>query len=48
MAQVDRPADKRAEVEVETLCDKVAELKAKKPLDTLIDRQAEMQVQTTH
>ena len=45
MAKVDRPADRQAEVEVETLGDTVADLKAKKPLDTLGDRQ---EVKTTH
>ena len=48
LAQVDRPSDRRAEVEVETIGNTVAELEAKKPLDTLSDRQAEMQVETTH
>ena len=45
MAKVDKPADRRTEVEVETLGDTVADLKAKKPLDTLGDRQ---EVKTTH
>ena len=44
LAQVDRAADRRAELEVKTLGDTVAELKAKKPLDRLSDRQAEMKV----
>ena len=35
LAKVDKPADRRTEVEVETLGDTVADLKAKKPLDTL-------------
>ena len=45
LAKVDKPADRRTEVEVETLGDTVADLKAKKPLDTLGDRQ---EVKTTH
>ena len=45
MAKVNIPADRRTEVEVETLGDTVTDLKAKKPLDTLGDRQA---VKTTH
>ena len=45
MAKVDSPADRRGEVEVETLGDTVTELKAKKPLHTLGHRQA---VKTTH
>ena len=45
LAKVDSPADRRAEVEVETLGNTVTELKAKKPLHTLGDRQA---VKTTH
>ena len=43
MAQVDTPADRRAEVEVETLSDTVAELEVKKRLNTLGDRLAEIQ-----
>ena len=45
MAKIDRPADRRAEVEVKTLGNTVAEVKAKKPLHTLDDRQA---VKMTH
>ena len=43
-ADVDTPADRRAEVEVETLSDTVAEIKAKKLRDTLGDTVAEMQL----
>ena len=38
LAQVDRPADRRAELKVETLGDTAVELQAKKPLDTLGNR----------
>ena len=48
MAQVDTPADRRAEVEVDTISDTVAELKAKKLLDTVGEGLEEMQVDTTH
>ena len=41
-------AEKRAEVQVETLSDTVAVLEAKKLLDTLRERRAEIQVETTH
>jgi len=47
-AQVGTLAEKRAEVQVETLSDTVAVLEAKKLLDTLRERRAEIQVETTH
>ena len=38
LAQVDKPADRRAELKVETLGDTAVELEAKKVLNTLGDR----------
>ena len=48
MAQLNIPAYRLPEVEVETLSDTVAELEAKKLRDTLGDRLAKMQLETTH
>ena len=48
MAQLNIPASRRAQVEVETLSNTVAELEAKKLRDTLRDTLAKMQLETTH
>ena len=45
--QVDKPADRLDEVEVETLGESVVKLEARKVLETLGEKLAEMQVHTT-